>query len=83
MANPEGKYKNVNVIPITGTGSLSNGTGTLSSFGVFSCGDFGKDDLPEVTKIYNINGVLESNGQTYQFPGWNCVSAGKTSDFKA
>jgi hypothetical protein len=75
----EGYYTGVNVTSIQhGSGSLRSGTGTLSAIGVFSCGAFGKDDLPEIGKYYNITGNPGLN-----LPGWVCVHNGLTSDFKA
>jgi hypothetical protein len=52
----------------------------MSSFGVFSCGSFDKNNLPQVSKNYTIIATA-SGGQLYQFPG-NCTHAGATSDFK-
>jgi len=78
---PEGAYTGVSVTPIDGTGALAGGTGTMSSFGMFSCGSFDKNDLPQVDKRYTIGGTCSSNGQAYQFPGV-CKHAGATSDFK-
>ncbi len=79
--NPEGQYTNVIVHPIqNGQGQLSNGTGTFSSFGMFSCGTFSQDNLPEIDKFYNISGY--HNGTKYDFPGWVCKNSGATSDFK-
>jgi hypothetical protein len=79
--NPEGAYINVKVVPINGRGNLSNGTGTLSAAGIFSCGHFASGDLPEIGKSYNIAG--EHQGRLYEFPGWKCTHSGPTSDFKA
>lgn len=78
---PEGAYKNVTVTPITGTGALSGGTGTMSSFGMFSCGSFDKNDLPQIGQKYTIIATNTTSGQLYQFPG-DCTNAGTTSDFK-
>ncbi|HVZ39303.1 MAG TPA: hypothetical protein VHI13_08510 [Candidatus Kapabacteria bacterium] len=82
MPNPEGHYSNVYVNPIQGSGRLVKGTGTYSSFGVFSAGTFDSGDLPTVDQFYNINGVFDGDGKTYEFPGVKCVHAGATSDFK-
>jgi hypothetical protein len=78
---PEGKYVKVSVDPITGTGSLRRGTGTMSSFGVFSCGTFDNGDLPQSDKLYNIIATSEQTQKLYQFPG-TCVHSDPTSDFK-
>jgi hypothetical protein len=79
--NPEGKYTNVSVHSIQGQGGNINGaTGTYSSFGVFSAGDFPANDRPTVGGRYNITGTF--NGQIYQFPNVTCNHAGNTSDFK-
>jgi hypothetical protein len=79
--HPANKYTNVHVTPIQGgSGSLSGGNGTYSTFGVFSCGDFDSKDRPEIGKFYNITGTF--SGTTYNFPGMKCVHSGATSDFK-
>jgi hypothetical protein len=78
---PEGAYTNVTVTPITGTGSLSGGGGTMSSFGMFSCGSFDKNNLPQIGQKYTIIATNTTTGQLYQFPG-DCTNAGATSDFK-
>jgi hypothetical protein len=80
MTNPEGQYTNVKVVPIQGgSGSLSGGTGTMSSFFVFSAGRFDAGDQPKIGDYYNISGV--HNGQRYEFPRWQCRHSGGTSDF--
>jgi hypothetical protein len=78
---PEGHYTHVNVHPIQHIGSLSDGTATVSSIGVLSCGPF-TDDRPVIDDHYNINGVFDGDGQTYQFPNYVCTHSGPTSDFK-
>ncbi|HKS29529.1 MAG TPA: hypothetical protein VJS44_17000 [Pyrinomonadaceae bacterium] len=84
MANgyPEGQYTDVYCHPISEPyGSLSKGTGTYTeSTKTFSCGAFSANDLPKVGAFYNLNGVYQ--GKRYEFPGWKCVHAGTTSDFK-
>ena len=78
---PEGRYTDVRVYPIQGgSGSLSGGTGTYSSFGTFSAGMFSPNDLPRVGDHYNISATC--NGVNYQFPGWKCTHSGSTSDFR-
>ncbi|WP_309112229.1 hypothetical protein [Saccharothrix sp.] len=80
MTSPEGRYTDVNVVPIQGgRGSLIGGTGTMSSFFMFSAGEFTVGDQPEVGEYYNISGV--HNGQRYGFPRWKCTHSGGTSDF--
>ena len=81
-AHPEGKYTNVNCTPITGRGgTLRDGTGTFTeSTASFSCGGFAANDLPTVGALYSLNGIPAKKQE--DFPGWKCVSAGKTSDFK-
>lgn len=79
---PEGHYDNVRVTPVTtANGSLSGGTGTMSSYGVFSCGTFAKDDLPDIDGRYTIYARNTTSGNIYQF-GAGCVHSGPTSDFK-
>lgn len=79
---PEGHYVNVRVTPVTvASGSLSGGTGTMSSFGMFSCGTFANDDLPEIDGRYTISATNSDTGMLYQF-GAGCVHSGPTSDFK-
>ncbi|MFD9736815.1 hypothetical protein [Umezawaea sp. NPDC059074] len=78
---PEGHYTNVSVTPITGSGTLRNGTGTCSATGTFSAGTFAANDLPQVGTLYNITAT--NNGTVYNFPGWRCAHSGPTSDFLA
>ncbi|HVZ39314.1 MAG TPA: hypothetical protein VHI13_08565 [Candidatus Kapabacteria bacterium] len=82
MANPVGHYTRVIVRSIQGSGDLTDGTGTYSEFGVFSAGPFSAGDLPTVGHHYNISGVFDGDGKTYEFPGVQCTHSGKTSDFK-
>ncbi|MCS7484054.1 hypothetical protein ACFFQW_31490 [Umezawaea endophytica] len=78
---PEGGYTKVKVVPIGGgQGSLTNGTGTYSSFGTFSAGQFSPGDLPRIGDYYNISATHE--GVNYDFPRWKCTHAGGTSDFR-
>jgi hypothetical protein len=80
QAPPVDGYTNVTVYSIQGGGRiLSNGTGTYSEIGVFSCGPF-SDDKPIIGQFYNITG--NSQGGTHSFPGYKCVHSGPTSDFK-
>ncbi len=79
---PEGHYTNVKVTPITGTsGYLTGGTGTMSSIGVFSCGDFASNDFPKIDDQSTIIATNSATGRLYQF-GAKCTHAGKTSDYK-
>lgn len=81
MTNPEGSYTKVKVTPIQhGSGTLSNGTGTFSSFFVFSAGQFTGSDQPKIGDFYNISGMHE--GVQYEFPRWKCNHSGGTSDFR-
>jgi hypothetical protein len=76
---PAGYYSKVNVRPITGSGSLRNGTGTMSQARVFSCGIFAMDDQPEIEDKVAIY-AEDGNGRNYQFGG-ECTHKGPTSDF--
>jgi len=82
MANgyPQDQYTDVNVTSIQGGGTLRRGTGTYNGT-FFSCGPFEQIDLPVVGNFYNISGV--NQGNRYEFPGWKCIHAGRTSDFQA
>ena len=80
---PEGKYTKVKVVNIqSGPGALNDGTATLSSIGVLSCGTFSSNDLPKIDDHYNITGVSDVDKQTYTFANYTCVHSGPTSDFK-
>jgi len=82
MTNPEGRYTKVKVTPIQGgSGSLADGTGTFTSYFVFSAGQFPGGDHPKVGDFYNISGVHAD--VRYEFPGWKCGQSGGTSDFAA
>ncbi|HEX6339507.1 hypothetical protein [Umezawaea sp.] len=78
---PEGHYTDVRIYPILGgPGSLSGGTGTFSSFGTFSAGQFSPGDLPRIGDHYNIMATHE--GVNYNFSRWKCTHSGGTSDFR-
>ena len=82
MANgyPAGHYTNVHCYDIQGCGGkISDGTGTYLA-GTFSCGDFADNDHPKVGCFYKLTG--EVGNSQYEFPGWKCVNAGTTSDFR-
>jgi hypothetical protein len=78
---PEGYYTNVTVVPIAGSGTLHNGTGTCSATNTFSAGMFAGNDLPQIGGFYNITATHA--GTVYNFPGWRCAHSGPTSDFLA
>lgn len=78
---PQGHYTKVKVVNIqSGPGALSGGTGTFNGTTLMSCGTFDRNDLPKIGEFYNITG--ENGGQTYEFPGYQCVNSGGTSDFQ-
>ena len=78
---PEGHYTQVYVVdPLTGEILLRNGTGTMSSFGMFSCGQFQRDSLPGIDRTYKIT-ATGPDGQPHQFI-LKCVHSGPTSDFR-
>ena len=80
---PEGKYTKVKVVNIqSGPGALNDGTATLSSIGVLSCGTFASNDLPKVDEHYNITGVSDADKKSYTFSNYTCVASGATGDFK-
>lgn len=77
----EGYYTNVLVSsPTHAPGYLSGGTGTMSSFNMFSCGKFEADSLPVVGEIYTIT-ATDKNGAIYTEP-MKCTHSGPTSDFQ-
>jgi hypothetical protein len=78
--NPQGEYTQVRVVSHLGVIKLFSGTGILNAAGIFLCGNFDSGDHPEVEKLYNIWG--NHNGRFYQFPKWECIQSGATSDFK-
>jgi hypothetical protein len=82
MANgyPAGPYTNVHCYDIQHSGGeISDGTGTYLG-GTFSCGPFADNDHPKVDSFYNLNGEVDK--KWYEFPGWKCVHAGTTSEFR-
>ncbi len=81
MPNPVGAYTEVHVSDITKVGGeITNGTGTYTATGIFSCGPFAADDRPVVDSRYNITG--KNGTTTYEFPGVACVASNQTSDFR-
>ena len=81
LTYPEGQYTDVRVYPIQGgPGTLTGGTGTFSSFGTFSAGQFSPGDLPKVGDYYNISATHQ--GVVHNFPRWKCTHSGGTSDFR-
>ncbi len=77
----EGQYTSVRVVnPLTSETLLSGGTGTMSSFGMFSCGQFAADSLPSIGSIYKIS-AKDPNGGSFE-TALKCAHAGSTSDFQ-
>lgn len=81
MSFPEGHYTGVRAVQVqSGSTLLSNGTGTMASSGLFSCGMFKSPDYPEIEKICKVSGT--TGGNYYEDP-MRCVATGdQTCDFK-